>query len=120
MQLARYFMSDQAENEARLKNLDTLTEARKAKHLLVGKLKNLGKSLGDFAETLKNPETHVFDVEKDCITVGQPGGELRRPIARVTPSELDWNDLCDTLRGYIKAKQDKRDSSTALGLPDSD
>ena len=110
-------MSNRAENEAKLQNLDTLTAATKAKDLLEGKLKNWGTFLDDFAQALKHPEGYVFDVGKDHITVGQPSAKLRRPFARLTPSEMDWNDLRETLQRYIKAKEDKRDYAAALGLP---
>jgi hypothetical protein len=120
LQARGYFVSDQAENEAKLHHLETLTRARKDRDLLEGKLKSRGKLLSDFAEALKRPRDFVFDVTKESITVGQPGGQLRRPVAQVTPPEIDWSDLCETIRGYINAKQDERDSAAALGLPMSE
>lgn len=110
-------MSDQAENDAKLQNLETLKTATRDKDLLEGKLKNLGKLLSDFARVLTNPDGYVFDVSNAYIDVGQPGAPLRRPLARLTPSEMNWDDLRETLEGYAKAKADKRDAAAALGLP---
>jgi len=110
-------MSDEAEDKAKLLNLSTFKEAREAKERLAGQLRNWGKSLGDFAEALRRPEGYIFDVADDCITVGQPGMKPPRPVARLTSSEMDWNALREALRGYIRAKEDKRGSAAALGLP---
>jgi hypothetical protein len=110
-------MSDQAEYDAKLQALNTLGGATRDKDLLEGKLKNLGKFLEDFAQALKRPDEYVFDVANDAITVGKPGGQLGRPIARLTPLEMNWDDLRETLQGYVKAKADKRDCTAALGLP---
>jgi hypothetical protein len=117
LQARGYFVSDQAENEAKLHHLETLTRARKDKYLLEGKLKSRGKVLSDFAEVLRHPRDFVFDMTKESITVGQPGGQRQRPVAQLTQPEMDWNDLWETINGYINAKQDERDSSAALGLP---
>lgn len=110
-------MSDQSENDAKIQHLDKLKKATDAKNLLERKLKHLGKLLSDFADVLKNPDGYVFDISNDYIDVGQPGAQRQRPVARLTPSEMDWNDLRETLEGYANAKADKRDAAAALGLP---
>jgi hypothetical protein len=117
MQARGYFVSDQAENNEKLHNLEKLKKATEDQKLLAGKLKRVGSLLADFARVLMNPDGYVFDISNDYIYVGQPGEELRRPVARLTPSEMDWNDLRETLGGYIKAKVDKRDAAATLGLP---
>jgi len=76
-------------------------------------LKALGESLNAFARTLSNPDAHVFLVnENDSITVGEhTNAPPRRPVARVTPDQIDWKDLCQTVYGYGKAKKTDSEAS---------
>jgi hypothetical protein len=117
----RYFVSDQSENAAEKQLMDSFREANEAKVKLEAKLKNLGDRLNAFGKTLQDPKGCVFYVDQtDSISVGQPGMEPRRPAARVSPSEFNWKDLCETLQGYNQAVEDRKQAVTrfkALGIP---
>jgi hypothetical protein len=117
-------VSDQAENEATQQIVDGFKAANEAKAKLEGKMRMLGDSLAAFARTIQEPDKFVFSVnDSDSITVGQPAANLTRPLARITPAQLDWNDLCDTLRSYAKAKEDRQRNASLLrniGIPISE
>jgi hypothetical protein len=117
-------VSDQAENEATQQIVHGFKAANEAKAKLEGKMRALGDSLSAFARTLQDPGGYIFSVnESDSVTVGQPHAELRRPIARVTPAQIDWKDLCETLRSYTEAKEDRQRNASllrSLGLPISE
>ena len=117
----RYFVSDEAENATLNQVKDAYTKATDAKARLEGKLTALGAKLSDLGAALQKPGRHVFYVdESDSISVGQPGLEPRRAVARITASDLDWKDLCDALRGYSRATEDKKQNAGYLkdmGLP---
>jgi hypothetical protein len=114
-------MSDQSENAATQQVIDSFKTASDAKAELEGKMKALGKRLSAFAKTLQDPNSYVFYIDNtDNISVGQRSVEPRPAVARVTPSEINWQDLCETLRGYNQATGDKKHSSAqlrAMGLP---
>jgi len=112
--MQRYFVSDQAENEALRQVVDGYKEAKEAKAKHEGRLHALGESLSRFARALQDLEQYKFSViDQNDITVGQqnnPG----KAFARVTPADLDWNALCDSLRGYINASQEKKNGAARL------
>jgi hypothetical protein len=117
----RYFVSDEAENAAEKQIIDNFRAANEAKIKLEAKLKSLGERLSALGKVLQDPKSYVFYVDlSDSISVGQPDAGLRRPIARVTPSDFDWKDLCETLRGFNQATEDRKQSIAqlkALGIP---
>lgn len=118
-------MSDQAENDATQRILQSFKAAREAKIRLGAQMKALGDSLNALAKTLQNPDRYVFYVdESDSISVGHPPTEPRQhSVARVTPAQFDWKDLCEMLSSYTKAKEDKESSGTqlkGLGIPISE
>jgi len=118
-------MSDQAENTATQQVVECFRKANEAKAKLEGAMKMLGDRLGALAPTLQTPARYIFCVDNsDNITVGQHDGELhRRPVARVTPSDINWKDLCEMVRGYNQAREDRTRSAAqlkAMGLPISE
>lgn len=117
----KYFVSDQAENMAEKQIIDNFRAANEAKTKLEARMKALGERLSDLGKTMQDPRTYVFSVDDNGgITVGQPGAQLRRPIAHVTASDLSWQDLCETLRGFNQATEDKKQAVAqlkALGIP---
>jgi Tfp pilus assembly major pilin PilA len=121
VQTRGYFVSDQAENETTKQIIDNFKAANEAKAKLEGKMKALGDCFAALARTLQNPSSHVFYVdESDNITVGQPNGEIRRAVARATPTQINWKDLCETLRGYNQATEDRKNGASilkSLGIP---
>jgi hypothetical protein len=122
--MQRYFVSDQAENEALRQVVDDYKAAKEAKAKHEGRLHALGETLSSFARALQNPEEYKFSViDQNDITVGRANADQGRPVARLTPADLDWNALCESLRGYINASQEKKSGAARLrdiGLPVSD
>jgi hypothetical protein len=114
MHSSRYFMSDQAENAATAQIIESARAAKEAKTRLEAKMKVLGESLDAFAKALRTPDDNVFDVDSNAITVGRHGSAIERPLARLTPADIDWKDLCDTLRGFNRATEEKRDGIAKL------
>lgn len=114
-------MSDEAEDSAEKKILDNFRAANEAKIKLEAKIKGLGERLTALGNALQYPQTYVFYADvSDSISVGQPNAGLRRPIARVTPPDFDWKDLCETLRGFNQATEDRKQSIAqlkVLGIP---
>jgi hypothetical protein len=120
MQPRAYFASDESENAATGRIVETFRNANAAKAKLEAKLTELGVCLGEFARTLQNPDQYVFDIGGDSVTVGKHGGELRRPLARVTARDLEWDDLREALKSYAQAKADRENALAqlkAIGLP---
>jgi len=80
-------------------------------------MKSLGDRLSDIAGTLQKPNTHVFYVDEgDTISAGKRGAAVRRPVAQVTPAEINFKRLLSMPRGYNKATEDKRQSIARLRL----
>jgi hypothetical protein len=84
----------------------------------------LGASLVRFGKTLPAPnlDWRAFSVDEAAgVTVRNPNlVTVVPPIAHVEPGQFDWKDLCETLRGYIKASEDRERTAAALkelGLP---
>jgi len=117
----RYFVSDEAENAAEKQILDRFREANEAKTKLEVKLKGLGERLSAFGSALQDLKIYVFYADtSDSISVGQPNAGLRRPVARVTPPDFDWKDLCETIQGFSQAREDRKQAIAqlrAIGIP---
>ena len=114
--MRRYFVSDQAENDALRQMVDGYKAAKEAKAKHEARLHALGESLSSFALALKNPDQYQFAFGQDDITVGRSD----RPFARVTPADLGWDALCESLHGYVVASQEKKSGASRLkdiGLP---
>jgi len=108
--MRRYFVSDQAENEATAQVVYGYQKANEAKAKHEGRLKALGDSLAIFAGALRDPGKYQFAVDDTSyITVGNHGDDSSaRPTVQITPADLDWKALCESLLGYINARQDKQ------------
>lgn len=92
-----YFVSDEAEKAA---NWDALEEFRKLKRhrdTLTDAMRKIGKALGDFSYVLQHREGCTFDVQPSGITVGRE----RRMVARVDPTQLDWEAMSRLVTDYI-------------------
>lgn len=116
-------MSDQAENAALQQVVDGYKAAKDAKAKYEGRLRTLADELVNFATALKAPDSYCFMADINAITVGTSGGNATRPFVRLTPTDLNWNDLCDALHGYVDASRDKKEGAARLrdmGLPVSD
>ncbi len=111
-------MSDEAENAATQKVVEQFRTSKEAKARLEGEMSALGEKLSAFAKALARPGEYLFRVDGGGVTVGQPIEEgrtpLRRPVARLEPSDMDWQWLTETLTNYNKACVDKRDSAARL------
>jgi hypothetical protein len=114
MSIGGYFVSEEAENAATQKIIETFKFSKEAKARLEGTMNALGDKLAEFAKVLKNPSAYAFRIDQNGMTVGQLGGELRRPVMQLDQSDLDWQRLNEMLTNYDKARADKKQSAVRL------
>ena len=121
MQVRGYFVSDDAENAATSRVVETFATANSACAKFEGEMSVLGKELEGLVRALSHPKKHVFEVGKDDVRVWEDmNGSPFTKRARITAEQYNFQNLSDLLSNYGRARKDREESAARLksmGIP---
>ena len=114
-------MSDDAENAATSRVVETFATANSACAKLEGEMSVLGKELEGLARALSHPKKHFFEAGKDDVRVWEDvNGPSFTKRARITAEQYNFQNLSDLLSNYGRARKDREESAARLksmGIP---
>ncbi len=101
MSIGSYFVSEDAEKAARWDDQQEFLELKRHRDTIVAAMEKVGKALGDFGYVLQHREGCSFDARPHEIVVGRE----QRMVARVEPTQLDWQTVSRLITDYISTTQ---------------
>jgi len=94
-------VTEEAEKAARWDAQQEFIDLKRHRDTIIAAMEKLGKSLGDFGHVLQHREGCSFDARPKEIVVGKD----QRTVARVEPTQLDWQTVSTLVTDYVSTTQ---------------